>query len=265
MTASKEMIEVKGGDVEIAIAAGLVQLGLPRQAVTIEIVEEGRRGILGLGSREAVVRLTPIAISRPEPEPPTPILEVAQPMAPVLPTSPAESAPPTVATTEEASGETKDELQQEATVSAQVVETLLSKLGFQVQVITRYTTIYNDDGQQSIIVDVSGEDLSPLIGPRGETLNDLEYVARLMAGNIFHKRANFLIDIEGYRERRYEALMALAERMANKALKQNRPVTLEPMPSSDRRIIHITLRDHKDVYTQSTGEGSRRRVRILLK
>ena len=258
MTAPTEMIEVKSGDVETAIAAGLAQLGLPRQAVTIEVVEEGRRGILGLGSREAIVRLTPV--SRPEPAPP---VEVVKTTAPVAPTSPAE--PVTVAPTEEPANETKDELQQEATTSAQVVENLLGKMGFQVQVTTRYTTIYNDDGQKSIIVDVGGDDLSPLIGPRGETLNDLEYVARLMAGNIFHKRANFLIDVEGYRERRYEALAALAERMANKALKQNRPVTLEPMPSSDRRIIHITLREHKDVYTQSTGEGSRRRVRILLK
>lgn len=258
MTAPKEMIEVKGGDVEAAIAAGLTQLGLPRQAVTVEVVEEGRRGILGLGSREAIVRLTPV--SRPD----TPPVESVTIVEPVLPTAVAQPAAPEP-TPETGPVEAESPLQQEANVSAQVVEQLLGKMGFQVQVTTRYTTIYNDDGQQSVIVDVRGEDLSPLIGPRGETLNDLEYVARLMAGNAFHKRVNFLIDVEGYRERRFEALAALAERMANKALKQNRPVILEPMPSSDRRIIHITLREHKDVYTQSTGEGSRRRVRILLK
>ena len=73
------------------------------------------------------------------------------------------------------------------------------------------------------------------------------------------------LDVEGYRSRREQALTRLAERMADKVVKNQRPTTLEPMPANERRIIHMALRSHSDVYTQSTGEGRRRRVRVLLK
>ncbi len=117
-------------------------------------------------------------------------------------------------------------------------------------------------GKQLPVVDINGDDLGVLIGPRGETLDSLQYISRLMVGHSTRQRANFVIDIEGYRERREQALSRLAERMANKAVKRGSPVTLEPMPAYERRIIHMALRESKDVKTESTGEGNRRRVRI---
>ncbi|MDX1614937.1 MAG: R3H domain-containing nucleic acid-binding protein, partial [Candidatus Promineifilaceae bacterium] len=113
------------------------------------------------------------------------------------------------------------------------------------------------------IVKVHGDDMGALIGPRGETLNALQYIARLMTGHVSHRLPSFIVDVEGYRARREQALARLAERMAAKALKRGQPVTLEPMPANERRIIHITLRDDERVHTESSGEGPKRRVRIF--
>jgi spoIIIJ-associated protein len=134
-----------------------------------------------------------------------------------------------------------------------------------VETSTRLTEPDDLTGQQRWIIDISGQDLGVLIGPRGETLNALQYVARLMTGHTLHRRPLFIIDVEGYRTRREQALARLAERMADKAVKQGRPVSLEPMPPNERRIIHITLKDNDDVFTESAGEGNRRKVRIFPK
>ena len=117
-------------------------------------------------------------------------------------------------------------------------------------------------GQPINLIEISGADLGVLIGPRGDTLASLQYISRLIASHQLKTKADFVIDVEGYRERRKQALARLAERMASKVIKQGRPVSLEPMPANERRVIHMTLRDHAAVYTQSTGEGSQRRVRI---
>jgi len=101
-----------------------------------------------------------------------------------------------------------------------------------------------------------------LIGTRGETLNALQHVTRLMTGHTMHQRPTFILDVQGYRSRREQALARLAERMANKVIDRGRPMTLEPMPPNERRIIHITLRDDDRVYTESFGDGRQRKVRI---
>ena len=104
-----------------------------------------------------------------------------------------------------------------------------------------------------------------LIGPRGETLDSLQFLSRLMVAHKLHRRANFVVDVEGFRRRREQALTRLAERMAEKARQRGEPIGLEPMSAYERRIIHMTLRDSADVYTESTGEGKQRRVRIIPK
>jgi spoIIIJ-associated protein len=120
-------------------------------------------------------------------------------------------------------------------------------------------------GERRWIVDIAGEDMGVLIGPRGETLNSLQYVARLMTGHQILRRPSFIVDIEGYRARREQALARLAERMADKVVNRGHSMSLEPMPPNERRIIHITLREDDRVYTESIGEGRRRKVKIFLK
>ena len=80
-----------------------------------------------------------------------------------------------------------------------------------------------------------------------------------------HRRSNFVVDVEGYRQRRVQALTRLAERMADKVRQRGEPISLEPMSAYERRVIHMTLRDAGDVYTESAGEGKQRRVRIYPK
>lgn len=299
MSVQSGMIEVTGADVEAAVARGLAQLRVSREKVTIEVLDEGSRGLLGLGRRDAVVRLrlreAPAAPTPPKPvekpapprvEPP-PAAKAAPPPAakPAPPLPRAEPAPPPVAkaappprpvppppAAEEEEGEapvsdleTDDQRQEEAEVAVTVWQTLLQKLHIDAEVGVDVSEPDDVTGRQINIIELRGRDLSALIGPRGETLDAMQYVTRLMAAHQLKRRVNFVVDVEGYRDRRSQALSRLAERMARKALKRGRPVTLEPMSPSERRVIHMALRDYEGVYTESTGEGKGRRVRILLK
>lgn len=261
MTATND-IEIRGQTVEEAIQAGLAQLGLNRSDVIVDVIDEGNKGILGIGSREAVVRLVPMVASPPPTTPEPAAEEVKSKPATAVADKPAKT---TSSQRSQASLPSQEEIDEEREVAVDIVETLLKKM--QVDATLEVVLSEPDDitGRQINELKISGSDLGILIGPRGDTLNSLQYITRLMVGHRLHRRADFVIDIEGYRERRRQALARLANRMANKVIKRDRPVTLEPMSAYERRIIHMTLRDSEDVRTQSTGEGSRRRVRILPK
>ncbi len=254
MPQNKREVEVRGADVAAAIEKGLAQLGVGRNDVIIEVVDEGSRGLLGIGSRDAVVRLT--SMLTPPAPPPTPKPQPVQEK--VVPPKP-KAAP--VQVTSATNGEEVDEKE----VAADVIRELLEKMDIEAVVSTRLTDPDDVTGKQLNVIEINGDDLGMLIGPRGDTLNSIQYIARLMAGHKLRDRANFVIDVQGYRERREQALARLAERMAQKVVARRRPVSLEPMPPHERRIIHMTLRNDKAVYTQSTGEGNRRKVRILPK
>jgi spoIIIJ-associated protein len=102
-----------------------------------------------------------------------------------------------------------------------------------------------------------------LIGRRGETLNALQYITRLICNRELQRRANIVVDVQGYKSRREVALRNLAERMAGEAYRRGRTVTLEPMPPNERRIIHLALRDDPHVTTESVGVGDKRKVTII--
>ena len=251
MSQSKREVEATGQDVEAAIEAGLAKLGIGRSDVIIEVVDEGSRGLLGIGSRNAVVRLTSMATPPTPPKPPAP----AKPVT-AVPTPTPESA---------ASTEIEYEEIDEQHAVPEMVRELLDKMGINAEVSVSMNEPDDLTGRQMTVIEINGDDLGALIGPRGDTLNSIQYIMRLMAGHKLRRRADFVIDVQGYRQRREQALARLAERMAKKVSAKRRPFALEPMPPHERRIIHITLRDAEDVYTQSVGEGKRRKVRILPK
>jgi spoIIIJ-associated protein len=274
MTGQERTIEAHGDDVEAAIASGLSTLGLGRDQVDIQVLDEGSRGFLGIGSRQASVRLTakPVLTTTPEPQP-----VVAQPA--VVPTVTAEVAE---VAEEEAEPEpvmrplSHDEDEYglegepadaalEGETARQIIQAILDKMQVKATTSVHLSEMDEESGRQIPIVEVRGRDLGGLIGPHGETLNALQYLSRLMLGHQMQTRPTFIIDVEGYRQRREQALARLAERMASKVIQTGRPQNLEPMPPNERRIIHMTLREHKHVYTHSVGEGNRRRVRILPK
>jgi spoIIIJ-associated protein len=295
---TNQEIEARGANVEAAIDAGLRRLGMSRDQVAVTVVDEGSRGLLGIGSREAVVRLKAVAVTPPAPPParpaappPPPPPAPARPPLPARPEPPTQreqpqreqpparpapppAPPPSVAATpppaaaaedEAAAPATADELAAEGEAAVEVLSELLDKMHVTAQVSVSQSEPDDLTGQRVNVVAINGEDLTMLIGPRGETLDALQFLGRLMVAHKLHRRANFVVDVEGYRQRRVQALTRLAERMADKARQRGEPISLEPMTAYERRIIHMALRDVDDVSTESAGEGKQRRVRIYPK
>lgn len=114
-------------------------------------------------------------------------------------------------------------------------------------------------------LNVEGDDLGVLIGRRGQTLASLQYIVRLIVAEKLESWVPLNVDVAGYKKRRYESLRNLALRLADQVQRSQRLITLEPMPSDERRIIHLALANHPDVVTQSMDEGITRKVVILVK
>jgi spoIIIJ-associated protein len=260
-----QSIESRAGSVESAIEAGLARLALNRDDVDVEVLDEGSRGILGIGSREAVVRLTPRMTVPPPPATTTPVT-TAESESKIEDMKYSERLDEEeeagTDTVEDEEEESAAYLEQERDAAVLILTELLDKMQVRATVTARVSEPDEVTGRRVNLLDVTGEDLGALIGPRGDTLDSLQYVSRLMVAHKLHRRVNFSVDVEGYRERRQQALVRLAERMADKVRQRQEPISLEPMPPYERRIIHMTLRNASGVYTESTGEGDRRKVRI---
>lgn len=151
-------------------------------------------------------------------------------------------------------------------VAKGILETLLTKMGVAAKVVPRVQPFVEEEETDTpLAFDIEGDDFGVLIGRRGQTLSCLQYIVRLIIFNQTKVWVPVVIDVEGYRQRRYEALQALALRMADQVKAKGVPFTLEPMPAYERRIVHLTLAEHPDVATQSTGEGESRKVIISPK
>lgn len=216
----RESIEVSAKSVEEAVAKGLAQLGVRREEAEIQVLSEGKRGLLGWGGEEARVL---ISVSR------LPEEEVGQ-------------------------------------MAKEALERLLALMGVKAQV-----SIRGGDEQAGfaealpIVLDITGDDLGILIGRRGDTLSALQSITRLIVSRKIRRWANVVVDVERYKVRRERFLKQLAQRMAERVQLTRQPVALEPMPAHERRIVHLALRDHPAVTTQSVGEGDSRRVTIRPK
>jgi len=151
-------------------------------------------------------------------------------------------------------------------VAKSILEDLLAKLEVEASVVAQPgEPVEEGEEVNPVTLDIEGEDLGVLIGRRGQTLASLQYIVRLMLGNRTENWVPVVIDVEGYKQRRYERLQSLAWRLADQVKERNVPFTLEPMLPYERRIIHLTLADDDDVITESIGEGESRRVVIRLK
>jgi spoIIIJ-associated protein len=113
------------------------------------------------------------------------------------------------------------------------------------------------------MLDVHGSGTDALIGRRGDTLAALQLITRLIVGREMSGRVHLVVDVDDFKARREQALRRLAQRLAEQAVRTGRTVMLEPMPPHERRYVHLALRDHPHVTTQSIGEGDRRKVTII--
>jgi spoIIIJ-associated protein len=256
-------LEIIAPTVEEAIAQGLTELGLTADAVSVEVLDAGTKGFFGLGKTQVRVRLTVNPApgemkvqteSAPAPKPQAERVEVSEARLP--------SPVPSPSATKEAEARPEHDALLDRTES--VVSKMLHLLNLQAQVSAHYGSTERD-GRHNIHVDIRGNDLSVLIGRRSETLSAFQYIASLIVGKEEQQFVQLTVDVEGYRDRREKQLVQMAQRMADQVSKSGRRQTLEPMPSAERRIIHIALRDHPDVKTESTGEEPYRKVMILPK
>ncbi len=227
MEGATKSIEVCAPTVEEAVARGLAKLGKAKDEVEIEVLSHGSRGVLGIGAKEAQVRLSPV-----EPE--------------------EEEAPPTEQSVEQIARETLQELLIKMKVRANVT-------------IRPEEEIPQEEDAPPFILDIVGDDLGDLIGRRGQTLQALQYITRLIVSREVQSWVNLVVDVERYKARREKSLRQLAQRIAEQVSFDHQPVALEPMPPHERRIIHLALRDHPIVTTQSIGKGEQRKVTIVPK
>lgn len=258
---SRATLEIIAPTVEEAVEKGLKELGVTKDMIEFEILDEGSKGLFGIGNRHARVRLTMLA---PENDSPAPPAEAKAPSS----TPPVEDLPADDEDEDEESFETQaDEdldIENVQSIAKATVSELLERMNIQRATITATSlTIDDDNDRPGVLVEVSGSDLSILIGKQAETLNALQYVTRLIVGKEIGRGVNLIVDVEGYRTRREQSLRQLARRMASQAIKTGRKQMLEPMPANERRIIHIELRNNDQVETESVGEEPRRKVTIV--
>ena len=249
-------LEIIAPTVEEAIEKGLIDLGLPRESVDIEILDEGGKGFFGLGNRQARVRLTIKSESDES--------EVVIPAADSTRTQETLVSEPMIE-------EDKQDLDEEPPflgddyvldIAREVVSELLEKMKVRATVTAEYLPASDARSRVPVRVNVHGDDLSYLIGRQAETLNALQYISSLIINKEIGRSIPLIVDVEGYRTRRENQLRQLARRMADQAVSTGRRQVLEPMPANERRIVHIELRERLDISTESIGEDPRRKVTI---
>jgi spoIIIJ-associated protein len=272
-------VVASGKTVDEAIENGLTMLGVGRDQVEVEILSPGSRGVLGFGAENARVKL----VLKPQPEP-TPVIRVPEPAPERVPEPAPERVPerapepapkpaaepvrPSVRplAAEKVAAEPDAEEQEAGRVGQEILTQVLRLMGIPATVESKLEYELAEEGQAPpVVLNITGDDLGALIGRRGETLRAIQYLVRLMVSHRLKRWTNLVVDVENYVVRRRRALESLALRVADRVAQTGRTQALEPMPAYERRLVHIALRNHPKVTTQSVGEGERRKVTIVPK
>ncbi|CAH8720863.1 protein jag [Paenibacillus thiaminolyticus] len=240
---------VSGKTIEDAINNGLAQWKVAEDRVTVRVLEKPSRGLFGLiGVRPATVELT--LLEKPEAPVPAP-----SPSAEAK-SEPAEEA--AVSSVDAAAAEAGVEGPDPIEEASRFIIDAARAMGLEVEVSVHKR-------KDTVTFDISGPDLGLIIGRRGQTLDSLQYLTSLVANRYSKHHLRIILDAEQFRERRKKTLEALADRLANKAVRNRHDVVLEPMTAQERKIIHAKLQDHPKVKTYSKGEEPNRRIVISVK
>ena len=228
-------VEIEGDTIEKAIENALKLLGVEREKITVDILSEGKKGILGFGSQKArilaTLRKSAIDLRASESEP-----------APV-------EEQPLVAAEAAAMGQKAKE----------VLAEILNLMGISAEVELRV-----GEKTDETVVEIRTENSGLLIGRKGQTLEALQYLVSRIAGERGGMEGpHIVVDIENYRQRRRKGLEDMALRLGEKAKRQRKTVTVDALSAADRRIIHAALQDDPWVTTKSLGQGSYRRLLII--
>ncbi|MCD8181506.1 MAG: protein jag, partial [Firmicutes bacterium] len=232
---------------EAAIEAALNELGAAREEVEIEILDEGSKGFLGLGVRDARVRVTLKEEIAVEPEVEEKKAPARQASRPKRTEKKADKPKRTDRPKKESLGGPEED-------ARNFLSGIFGAMNLDVDIDV--TT----DEEKNISIDLSGENMGIVIGKRGDTLDSLQYLTSLVVNQRSEDYIKVSIDTENYREKRTEALLALSTRLAEKVTKTGKKFTLEPMNPYERRVIHSNLQDSGTVTTYSVGSEPYRKV-----
>lgn len=275
-----------GVDVEEAVKLALMDLKVSRDEVEVTVLEEPSKGFFGIGSKLAKVRVE--KKKKPEPEAEKITSDEAAPAAeekPVKETRPQErenksnkknhkeNKPKTgrspkeqkprdqkpKETKEIASVVDKSKLQEvEDHEALRFMKEVTEKMGLDI-------TVRAMVGEDMVYLEMDGKDSGTVIGKRGQTLDSIQYLTSLVVNKDSEKYIKVVVDAENYRAKRQKTLEQLANRLASKVMKTKKYVRLEPMNPYERKVIHATLQQHRNITTRSEGEEPYRRVVIEYK
>jgi spoIIIJ-associated protein len=249
--------EFNAATVEEALSKASRELGLTEEELSYEVLDTGSSGFLGMGSRDARI----VVASETPPENAVVTMEEEPAEEEILP---AEKDPDSSPTPTEPDEEVTDNSSEEE--HAEVSEELLGEVrrfaSYAVDAMGLDARIDVYDTESFIAVDVASDEAGLFIGQKGETINAFQYLLNVAVYRDRPYAKRIVVDSEGYRQRRVEAVQGIAHRMARKAVREGRSVELPPMNTSERRIVHIFLRDNAQVSTASQGTGESRRVTV---
>ena len=239
-------IESTGKSEEAAIEAALQKLGMDRDEVSVEILERAKSGFLGIGSCPAKVKVSDEAPGEPEDRPaPAEVTPAEAELVKAAEPAVREEAPSPAAPVAE--GEKAERI--DAFLTG-----LLAQMGAEARPVIRM------DENGTYQVELVGRELGGLIGRRGETLDAIQQLTGYAVNHGQSKRVRIHVDAEGYRAKREESLVRLAQKVAGKVVKYRRNVTLEPMNAYERHVIHTALQETPDITTYSIGTEPNRRT-----
>ncbi len=288
-----EGLEIEGKTIDEAIEKACERFQVSREKLNIEIISEGNPGFLGLGSRKARIRAGLLSIdmtldtvfSEPETTAPgrrermeRPADEAPRekangsdklsgiaapkprPAASSATARPAKKAAKPAERPSPAKPQPAAAPAEEGEEPAEKARQLLSGLLTRMQIESPVTV---EETEEMIILNIQGDGSGLLIGKRGQNLDALQYILNKAIHHSANGHKMIIIDTEGYRKRREEALVALALRIGDKVKKTKKPVTVGHMNAHDRRIIHLAVQNDENLATRSRGEGEYRKILIL--
>lgn len=246
-----------GASVEEALVIALQQLNTTRDRVEVEVLQKAKRGFLGFGARQAEVRVTVKEVEEKQTEPT--VISEDQTAEPIV-----EEETLTSVQSEAEAGEAEQNLPEPAIEQKEdpiesakdYLQSIAKEMGI------NDLTIDTEKQGKNLLFRLESEKAALLIGKRGATLNSLQQLTQLIVNKSAKSFLMVKLDVENYRERRQAALEQLAERMADKAVYSGKKVSLEPMPSYERKVIHHALSNRVDIETYSEGTEPHRHLVI---
>jgi spoIIIJ-associated protein len=258
----KDDIEFYASTVDLAVEKAAVELGLTSAEVSYRVLDEGNSGFLGIGARDARIVVEAPGQHTAGEEDELPETTRAENSVEGEPESEHSDSGGNAgsSTLSEIYAEQSESEAIEAPVELleeirALVSSVLDAMGFEARV-----EVYDAGG--FIAADVVSDNTALFIGQKGETIDALQYLVNVAAfrGRPFFKRV--VLDAEGYRQRRVEAIQGMAHRTARRAVRERRTVDMPPMNAAERRVVHLFLSQNPGVTTESEGSGDNRRVRV---